>query len=86
MAVPLDHGGMNDQVMLGLAGDAPVQAPFKHGKCLAGGQGRKGRMAIRDEVHLRPEPATQAARRRELDMEVGVRAFEQWVIAVEQAE
>ena len=61
---------MNNQELMAVAGDAPVESPFEHGKPLISRQRREGRFAIDVEDHLRRDPATQTLRPFDADAEV----------------
>ena len=69
-AVHFQHGGMQHQVMVGVAGDAPVHAPLQQGKGVVGRQGFEWRVAVEPEIDLRPQPATQAGRRADSNMKI----------------
>lgn len=62
---------MNNQILMGVAGNAPVQAPFQDRKALIARKGRERRLSIEVEKNLRPNPAAQVRRARNIDMKVG---------------
>ena len=61
---------MNNEVLMAVAGDAPVESPFEHGKPLISRQRREGRFAIDVEDHLRRDPPSETLWPFDADVEV----------------
>lgn len=66
---------MDDQILVTVIGDAPVETPFEHGKSLIRRQGMKRGRVVEKEMHLRLVPAAQIARPIYAHMKVGELAF-----------
>ena len=69
-AAALEDSRGNNEVLMAVAGDAPVESPFEHRKPLISRQRRKARFAVDAEHHLLSDPPTQTLRSIDADAEV----------------
>ena len=68
-AATLDHGGVDDQVLVAMRGNAPVQSPLEQRERLACRERLERRIGVEAKQRLRPDPSPKSAhsgrRRRE---------------------
>ena len=69
-AASLEDGRVNNQELMAVAGDAPVESPLEHRKPLISRQRRKARFVVDAEYHLRGDPLAQTLRSIDADAEV----------------
>ena len=75
---------MHDRELVGMISNNPVQAPFKHCEGLVDRKGFERCHTVKIEIDLRPEPAPDQVRRRNIDSKIDELITEcQWKIAIQ---
>src|SRR5262245_57054357 len=69
-ALTFDDSGMNDEVLIGMARNAPVHAPLKHRHSLIQAQRFEGQLVVEIEEYLWPVPSPESRRTHQPDVEI----------------
>jgi len=72
---------VDDQVLVAMGGDAPVEAPFEERKRVRGRQRSKRGVAFEAKHRLAPDVPAKAGRRRDDDLEIGERVVVERLVA-----
>ena len=69
--VTLDHRRVDDQILMAVRGDRPVQTPLEQGKCLVARERLERRCAIEMEYRFWADPATNSPSALDRQVEIG---------------
>ena len=86
MAIPLEHCGVEHQVVVHVAGDAPVHAPFEHGESLVPWEWLEGGVIVDPELALGMKEPPRSAQCVDAHMEVGEGCVRKLKLAIEFGE